>query len=124
MERLSRLLRIVLCIRLYTPMMHEDVMLSQADLVAGHDLRRTPRVPCPAEITLVWHHNPATVVRYRVLDVSDGGLRLRSAVPLHEGTTGMVMRMLPEGTPIEKPVMVVWSKPETDGSHVIGVRYL
>ena len=105
-------------------MFHEDVMLSQADLAAGHDLRQAPRVPCPAEITLVWHHSPGTLVRYRVLDVSDGGLRLRSSVPLLEGTTGMVMRLLPEGTAIEKPVMVVWSKPAKEGGYAIGVRYL
>jgi hypothetical protein len=106
------------------PMMHEDIMLSQADLAAGHDLRRTQRVPCPAEVTLVWHHNPGTVVRYRVLDVSDGGLRLRSSVPLLEGTTGMIMRMLPQGTPIEKAVMVVWSHDAEAGGYAIGVRYL
>jgi len=105
-------------------MMHEEVMLNQAGLAAEHDLRRAPRVPCPAEITVVWHHNPSTVVRYRVLDASDGGLRLRSFVPLLEGTTGMVMRMLPEGTPIEKPVMVVWSKPAEQGGFALGVRYL
>ncbi len=105
-------------------MMHEDIMLSQADLAAGHDLRQTPRVPCPTELTLVWHHNPGTVVRYRVLDVSDGGLRLRSSVPLIEGATGMVLRMLPEGTPIERPVMVVWSKPAEEGGYALGLRYL
>ena len=105
-------------------MMHEDILLSQADLAAGHDLRRTPRVPCPAEVTVIWHHDPSTVVRYRVLDVSDGGWRLRSSVPLLEGTTGMVLRMLPQGTAIEKPVIVVWSRTAKEGAYAIGLRYL
>lgn len=105
-------------------MMHEDVMLRLADPAAAHDLRETTRVPCPAEITLIWHHSPSSIVRYRVVDASDGGLRLRSAVPLLEGTTGMVMRMLPEGTAIEKPVMVVWSHSADRGGYEIGVRYL
>lgn len=105
-------------------MMHEDVMFRHADPASAHDLRQTTRVPCPAEVTLIWHHNPSSVIRYRVLDVSDGGLRLRSSVPLIDGTTGMVLRMLPEGTSIEKPVMVVWSHNAEQGGYEIGLRYL
>ena len=109
-------------------MMHEDIMLSQDDLAAGLDHRQTQRVPCPAEVTLIWHHDASHVVRYRVMDVSDGGLRLRSSVPMLEGTTGMVLRMLPEGTPIEKPVMLVWSRPRNGdadiGGYEIGLRYI
>jgi len=105
-------------------MLHEDVLLSLGNPQCANDHRAAPRVPCPSEVTLIWHHNPTVVVRYRIVDVSDGGLRVRSSVPMLEGTTGMLMRMLPEGTPIDKPVMIVWSKPSQTGGYELGLRYL
>ena len=73
--------------------------------------RDSDRLPFPAEMVLVWNHDLQTPMRYRVLDAGDGGYRIRSSLNLLEGTTGMVLRLLPSrGQQLDQPVMVAWTK--------------
>ncbi|MHC4910417.1 MAG: PilZ domain-containing protein [Planctomycetota bacterium] len=84
--------------------------------------RVSDRVPFPAEITLVWNHDPSTVVRYATLDASDGGYRIQTSVPVLPGTTGVALRLLPEGRPLNCAIMVAWSAPSEDGGYEVGLR--
>src|SRR5882672_4996580 len=100
-------------------MLHDDIMskTTAARSTSVDDRRGSDRVPFPAEVSLVWHCSFNAIHRYRMLDASNGGFRIRSAVPILEGTTGMVLRLLPKGEKIEKSVIVAWCRPddETDG---------
>lgn len=103
-------------------MLHEGVLstTSAPDLT---DRRVHERVPCPGEVTLVWHHDLGQIVRYRLIDVSDGGFRIRSCTPLVLGMTGTVLTLLPRGETINQSVMVARVTPSEDGrSYEIGLR--
>lgn len=109
-------------------MLHDQVMsrfVQGRDEIAVDDRRASDRVPFPSELILAWNNDPATPVRYRVIDAGDGGYRIQSSMPLLEGTTGMVVRLLPgRGAPLGQPVMVAWSRPseEMDG-YEVGLRF-
>src|SRR6185503_10843872 len=106
-------------------MLHDQVLShSGAPLDAAIDDRReSPRVPFPAEVSLVWHHDFALIHRYRMVDASDGGFRIRSSIPVLEGTTGMVLRLLPKGEKIERSIMVAWCRPDaSEGGYLLGLR--
>jgi hypothetical protein len=87
--------------------------------------RMSARSPCPAELTVLWHHDPSTIVRYRLVNVSDGGLRIMSSAPLIDGMTGMALAVLPEGDHLDRPIMVRWQHPSENGrGWEIGLTYL
>jgi len=80
------------------------------------DRRISDRVPFPAELLLVWNHSLQLPMRYQVMDAGDGGYRIATCLPLLEGTTGMVLRLLPSrGKPLDQPVMVAWTRERTEG---------
>lgn len=87
--------------------------------------RQSDRVPFPAELVLAWNHDQRSPVRYRVVDAGDGGYRIHSSMPMLQGTTGMVVRLLPgRGAPLGQPVMVAWCKAADEGEgYDIGVRF-
>lgn len=87
--------------------------------------RRTAHVSSRTELLVLWHHDPEMPVRYRVLDSSTGGFRLRSSLPMLTGMTGHAVRILPHGTTLEKPIMIVWMNPARDGvGFELGLRFL
>jgi len=74
---------------------------------------------------VLWHHDSHMPVRYRVLDMSDGGIRIRSSLPMLTGMTGHAVRLLPEGTHLERPMMVVWVRSAHDGlGFELGLQFL
>lgn len=86
--------------------------------------RSGDRLPYPAELILIWNHDPATRIRYRVLDAGDGGCRIHTSLPLIEGMTGMALKLLPEGNAINRPIMVVWNgRSQDDDGHEAGLRF-
>lgn len=106
-------------------MLHDGI-LSRATRrdAAVDDRREGDRVPYPAELVLAWMHDLDMSVRCRVLDAGDGGFRIRTAMPLVEGTTGIALRLLPEGHPIDRSVMVVWiGEVDEHGEREVGLRY-
>jgi hypothetical protein len=87
------------------------------------DRRRSDRVPFPAHLTVVWHHDLEKPVRYQVTNAGDGGFQIRSSTPLDEGTTGTALRLLPEGLALNRSIMVVWSRhDEASGGFEAGLR--
>ncbi len=90
--------------------------MDPADQAAGSDRRETDRDSISVEVVLAWHFNPDQPVRYRSVDLSETGIRVRSSTPLLEGMTGTLKTILPEGRHLERPVMVVWTRPGGDDS--------
>jgi hypothetical protein len=77
---------------------------------AARDSRREARVPFPAELLVRWFSDLKTQVRYRIIDASEHGFRLRTSLPLPEGMTGIAVKLLPDGRMLEKTIVVVWSR--------------
>lgn len=77
---------------------------------ANAERRAGDRNKFPAEVVVLWHHQPWTTIRYQLVDMSDGGLRLRANLPFVEGSSATFVRLLPEGTKIGRSGMVVWSR--------------
>jgi hypothetical protein len=98
--------------------------LAAPSATSTDDRRVSDRLPFPAEMLLVWNHSLQLPIRYRVIDAGDGGYRIASSLPLMEGTTGMVLRLLPSrGKPMDQPVMVAWVRDAEDGDgYEIGLR--
>ena len=105
-------------------MLHDRMMTSGDGASAEADRRRSDRLPFPGEVVVLWHHDPRTPVRYRIVDAGDGGLRIATSTPLPQGMTGMAIRVLPGGEPLERPIMVSWlGQPGEHGLHEVGLRY-
>lgn len=109
-------------------MINDSVLFPSRKAATGcEDRRAGDRVPFPSEVVLIWHHDTAQSIRYRVLDISDnsqgGGMRIRSSMPLLEGTTGMALRLLPQGVQLDRPVMVRWSRQIDEGGYDVGLRF-
>ncbi|MCA9297193.1 MAG: hypothetical protein KC983_11765 [Phycisphaerales bacterium] len=106
-------------------MMHDGVLERMATVDSDTDRRCEDRMPCPTELTIVWHHDLDAPGRYRLMNVSDRGLAIQSSLPMVTGMTGMALRLLPEGTPIDRPVMVRWVHPMPGStSFDIGLSFL
>ena len=86
--------------------------------------RESIRNAVSVEVVMAWHFNPDQPVRYRSVDLSETGMRLRSSTPLLEGMTGTLRSILPEGRRLDRSVMVVWSRPAGIGSgYEAGLRF-
>ncbi len=73
---------------------------------------------------MLWHFDPTEVLRFSAVDVSDGGMKLRTSTPLVEGMTGMVLNLLPKGEPVNRAAMVVWVRPvANDNGYEAGLRF-
>ncbi len=77
---------------------------------ANAERRAGDRNEFPAEVVLLWHHQPWTTIRYQLVDMSDGGLRIRANLPFVEGSSATIVRLLPEGTRLDRSGIVVWSR--------------
>ena len=106
-------------------MLHDGLPRPRPGSATDAERRSDPRLPYPAELVLAWHCSMHDSNRYRIIDVSDGGFRIRSAVPLVQGMTGTVLRILPEGHELADAVMVVWCRAGRDpDSYDVGLRRL
>ena len=107
-------------------MLHDGQLCNARDPIdaatGSIDRRDSDRAPFPAEMTLRWLHDPETLIRFQILDVSDGGYRLRTRLPIRAGTTGIAVRLLPRGEPLEHAVVVVWMRPTDDGAYELGLQ--
>ena len=103
-------------------MLHDPTLDRTTPTTGQTERRAEPRITCPAELILVWFYDTSTPVRYAMLDVSDGGFRIQTSTPIPTGTTGMVVRLLPEGEEVEEPVMVVRISRAEPGVYHVGLR--
>ncbi len=103
--------------------MIHDSMLNLSATAKDAGRRQSARAACPGEVVMCWLHDPDTPLRLRLIDVSNGGYRLSSTLPVLPGTIGIILRLLPEGTTLDDSVMVVWSHRVDDGPmYEIGLR--
>jgi hypothetical protein len=111
-------------------MLHDGMLepWSVRSALRAADRRREARVPYPAELLVQWFSDLKTTVRYRIIDASEHGFRLRTSLPLPEGMTGIALKLLPEGRVLEKTVVVAWSREaanrETPVGYEAGLRIL
>ncbi|MHC4247289.1 MAG: hypothetical protein ACYSUU_10860, partial [Planctomycetota bacterium] len=63
-------------------------LVEPTDQSTDADRREADRESISVEVVLAWHFNPDQPVRYRSVDLSDTGIRVRSSTPLLEGMTG------------------------------------
>ncbi len=76
----------------------------------AEDRRDRGRMAIVTDALVRWHHDPNKQVRYETLDISEGGMRIRSSCALLEGMTGRVRLSLPDTPTIDRPAMVAWSR--------------
>jgi PilZ domain len=113
-------------------MFHDGIMDPRQEAARGLEAverRREVRLPFPAELLVAWFNDMRTQVRYRVIDASERGFRLRTSIPLLEGMTGVALKMLPEGQQIDKTVSVAWIRAvaataEMPAHHEAGLRVI
>jgi hypothetical protein len=105
-------------------MLHDAMISGERSASIASERRESYRANCTVEVTIAWQDHPSVPCRYAAGDLSDGGLRIRSALPMLEGTVGRALRMLPTGREIDRPVMVIWSQRDDEtGRYDIGLRY-
>ncbi len=86
--------------------------------------RETDRAPSQAEVIVVWHHDQGIPVRYAVVDIGDGGMRILSSTPLLKGMSGTAVKLLPKGEPINRSFIVAWSRPPAvSGAFEVGLQF-
>jgi hypothetical protein len=85
----------------------------------------TARVAVTGELLVAWSHAAESPIRYVVLDMSEGGARIASTLPLREGMTGTVLSLLPSGTPIQRKFQLMWCRPGTGpaSGYEAGLRF-
>jgi hypothetical protein len=76
----------------------------------AEDRRDRGRMAIVTDALVRWHHDPTKQMRYETLDISEGGMRIRSSCALLEGMTGRVRLSLPDSPTIDRPAMVAWSR--------------
>ena len=98
-------------------MVHDSILST-----ATGNRRATDRETGTGELVIDWHALPDAPGRYDLVNESDGGCLISSAVPLIEGMTGRVRTRLPEGQPGRVSVIVAWVR-RVDSTYHIGLRY-
>ncbi len=105
-------------------MLHDAVFSRSLGAPDGLERRTLRRTSSPAELVLIWHHDPQTPIRYQVIDAHENGVRIRTTVPMVEGMVGRALKMIPQGRSVDRSVMVVWVGPRNaSGEHEAGLRY-
>jgi len=89
-------------------MFHEPTLSRTATKQPGDERRTEPRLPAQGEVTIRWHLEPPMTMRYELVELSDSGARIRCGMSIPCGAIGTVLKQLPEGTPVNRPVMVQW----------------
>ncbi len=105
-------------------MLHDSLIPQDKGYETTDDRRQSPRTAQRAELVVRWHHAPDTPIRYRVLDVGDGGIRILSSLPLLRGLSGTAIKLLPKGDLINRPCSVSWARPPAlKGPFEIGLSF-
>ena len=104
-------------------MLH-DARISGRDRTPAGDRRLAARQTTGGELVIRWHHDPDTPVRYRIVDIGEGGVRLLSGFPMRPGMSGTAVSILPTGRKLNRMCTVSWQNgPAIDGVFEIGLRF-
>ena len=104
-----------------------DAELAPTD-VEGAERRTSVREMSDLEVLVAWAHAPRTPVRYRAIDVSAGGMRIRSMLPIAQGLHGSVLSTMPHGALPNRSFQTMWCRKVTgdDGTcmaYEAGLRF-
>lgn len=108
-------------------MLHTEINRNRhGDSGGSDDRRRSARATSPArEIVLAWDHNLAQRLRFRLIDLSDAGARIASALPIVKDLSGIAIGELTGATAVNRPFVVAWSSgTPVDGEYHAGLRFL
>ncbi len=106
-------------------MIHESKMHQNTESELHEERRSSIRTTGAAEVTIRWHHDVDTTMRYELLDVGEGGICIRSGLPVLEGMMGTVLNLLPRGKVIDRAAMVAWIRRNPEGRWFdIGLSYV
>ena len=86
--------------------------------------RREARIPFSADLVVQWLEPALCLAQFEVVDLSLGGIRLKSSHLMAVGRLAQAMLVLPEQTRIGRIIEVVWSRPMDDGSYHTGCRFM
>jgi hypothetical protein len=103
-------------------MLHDPAFHRSSEAETSAERRGSARAAASGELTMAWSHDRQNTMRYQLIDVGDGGMRIQSTVPILTGTIGTALRLLPEGEQLDQPVMVVWVRRLEDDLYDIGLR--
>ena len=105
-------------------MLHDHMLNNAASENTTDERRSEPRSPTDGEITVRWHLDPQTSMRYELVEFSDSGARIRCGMALPTGATCTVLKLLPEGRDIRQPAMVQWvGEPDENAVREIGLWF-
>ncbi len=84
-----------------------------------------PRTVVSGEILIAWPHASEAPLRYAILDVSEGGVRIQSLLPLREGMTGLAISLLPEGKALNRKFQLMWCRRSSSSANLYeaGLRF-
>ncbi len=107
-------------------MLHDALIPGPHRQVSPDERRALERQPAsPSEVVMLWHHDMETAIRYPLIDLNDGGVRILTATPLVEGMTGTAVNLLPTGKRINRPCTVRWARRRKEGrAYEAGLRFL
>jgi c-di-GMP-binding flagellar brake protein YcgR len=102
--------------------------LTQQGGGSPRDRRVDSREASDIEVLVAWAHAPRTPVRYRAIDISSGGMRIRSMLPIAEGAQGNILSSMPHAALPNRSFQAVWCRKATtdDGSGMVyeaGLRF-
>lgn len=80
------------------------------------------RAPMSGEVLIAWSHAKDSPLRYRLLDISEGGMRIHSLLPLHEGMTGIALSLLPSATSLNRDFQIMWCR-RSGTAYEAGIRF-
>ena len=103
-------------------MLHDPTFHGRSEPETADQRSGPARTACSGELVLSWSHDRANTMRYQLIDVGDGGMRIQSSTPILTGTIGLALRLLPEGAKMNQSVMVVWVRELEGGLYDIGLR--
>ena len=106
-------------------MLHTEINRSLFTSAEG-ERRRTAREPGPVrEVVLAWDHNLRQRLRFRLVDLSEEGLRIASMLPILNDLSGIAITVLSEAAPVNRPFIVAWSsEAPIEGEYHAGLRFV
>lgn len=91
---------------------------------ADLERRASGRSAFRGEVVVAWDHDLTQPIRLGVLDISDEGLRVSSALPILREMTGIAIALLPGDQALNRPFVVRWVESAANNGCRAGLEYL
>jgi len=105
-------------------MMHADLPTPRLLNAESSERRALERSSASGEVLLAWNHDLTARVRLGVIDLTEDGMRVRASLPILDGMTGIVIRLLPSGADLHRVFRVKWVREHEQGGFEAGLRFL